>query len=199
MAGIFIIASNVKDAETYGAYVSRAPELMAQFGGAFRVRGGKRVNLEGDPAPDRIVMVEFESVQKGLDCFSSDDYRAIAEPAKDAADVTIFALEANPIGDLPTGDDAPGYLVAKLAVSDEEPYAAYSAKASTLVPPWQGVLVAATAIVPVKGSEVFERAVVIRYPSLDDAVGFYNSPEYQETIRMRDGIAVTQFYAVKGV
>jgi uncharacterized protein (DUF1330 family) len=199
MAGIFIIASDIKDADTYGNYAARAPDLMARFGGIFRVRGGERVNLEGEPAPDRIVMVEFESVKRGQACFGSADYRAIAEPARDAADVTIFALEGNPLGDLPTGDQAPGYLIAKLTVSDEQAYAAYSAQASTLVPPWDGALVAASSIVPIKGSEAYERAVVIRYPSLEKTIGFYNSPEYQATIKMREHIAVTQFYAVKGV
>lgn len=198
MAGFFITASDVKDPETYGVYVKQAPGVMAGFTGVMRARGGTRINLEGPPAPDRIVIVEFDSLDKGLECYFSEKYKEISAPAANAADVVICALEGHPLEDISVGDK-PGYFVAKILVKDEERYSAYSAKASEQLPKWNAKVIAAGAVTPVKGTQIYQNLVLIRFPNLDSVVDFYNSSEYQSLIAHREGAAELQFFAVEGL
>lgn len=198
MAGFFITASDVKDAETYGAYVKQAPDVMAGFTGVMRARGGTRVNLEGPPAPDRIVIVEFDSLEKGLQCYNSEKYKEISAPAANAADVVICALDGGPLEDIKVGDK-PGYFVAKLIVEDKEKYSTYAAKASDLLPSWNASVIAAGPTTPVKGTQNYQSLALLRFPELKTAVDFYNSDEYQALIPLREGAAQTQFFAVEGL
>lgn len=198
MAGYFITTSDVKDAETYGAYAKQAPDVMAGFSGIMRARGGTRVNLEGPPAPDRIVIVEFKSLEKGLQCYGSEKYKEISTPAANAAEVVICALDGKPLEDVTVGDK-PGYLVAKLLIEDEEKYSAYSVEASDLLPNWNASLVAAGPTTPVKGAQVYQSLALLRYPDLKTVVDFYNSKEYQAIIPLRQGAAQALFFSVEGL
>ena len=44
-----------------------------------------------------------------------------------------------------------------------------------------------------------ERVVILEFPTLDAAKGFFQSEEYQKAKTFREGAAVAQFLAVDGV
>ncbi|MGI9378230.1 MAG: DUF1330 domain-containing protein [Methyloligellaceae bacterium] len=198
MSGYFVTLSDVKDPEVYGVYVKQAPGVMADFTGTMRVRGGQRVHLEGPQSPDRIVIVEFDSLEQGVACYNSPEYDVIKSPAKDAADVIISGLTGEKSQGLEPGNKA-GILVVKLRIHDKEKYAAYSAEASKTLPGWDAALIAVGPLTPVLGDETYESCLLLRYPSLEKAVEYYNWSEYQKLIPQRQAVADTQMFAVEGL
>lgn len=50
-----------------------------------------------------------------------------------------------------------------------------------------------------EGEPVNERVVVIEFPSLEMAKSWYNSIEYQNAKKLRDGAAEASFYAISGI
>ena len=76
MAGYIIVDVQVTDPIAYDRYRASVPETLAAFGGKFIVRGGHAETLEGDWQPNRIVVIEFESVAKAKEWWGSQEYAA---------------------------------------------------------------------------------------------------------------------------
>jgi uncharacterized protein (DUF1330 family) len=67
---------NITDAATYGAHVPTALATIARFGGHI-IAGGSRIELlEGEPMPERIVIIEFPDAETARQWYRSDDYQA---------------------------------------------------------------------------------------------------------------------------
>jgi uncharacterized protein (DUF1330 family) len=58
-------------------YARQAPATIARFGGRFVIRGGKAEDLEGDWHPDRIVVVEFSTLEQAKQWWHSPEYMAV--------------------------------------------------------------------------------------------------------------------------
>lgn len=74
MFGYVIVEVDVKDREAYEQYKPLAEQAVAAFGGRFLVRGGKTETLEGDWEPNRIVILQFDSVERAKEWWHSDMY-----------------------------------------------------------------------------------------------------------------------------
>lgn len=77
MANAYIIAElAVVDPVAYKAsgYMAMAEASVAAHGGRFIVRGGSAILLEGEPAPGRIVVLEFPSLESAQLFYASEDY-----------------------------------------------------------------------------------------------------------------------------
>ncbi|MGC2203879.1 MAG: DUF1330 domain-containing protein, partial [Stellaceae bacterium] len=60
----YIIADiQVTDPAAYDGYRPLAAASIARFGGRFIVRGGKLDLLEGEPQPERMVVIEFPDTE----------------------------------------------------------------------------------------------------------------------------------------
>ncbi|MEE8556834.1 MAG: DUF1330 domain-containing protein [Myxococcota bacterium] len=77
MAGYIIAEVEVTDPEGFEEYRRHVPDTLAAYGGRFVVRGGSVETLEGDWAPRRVVVLEFDSVDRAREWWSSSEY---AEP-----------------------------------------------------------------------------------------------------------------------
>jgi uncharacterized protein (DUF1330 family) len=76
----YLIANvDIKDAEKFGDYMKATPPVVRQFGGKFLVRGGDFEICEGRWNPKRLVLVEFESMQKARQFYNSPEYNAIKD------------------------------------------------------------------------------------------------------------------------
>ena len=64
MRAYVVIEIVVKNPEGYEEYKVLAPPAISAYGGKYIARGGKAENLEGSWQPNRIVILEFESVKK---------------------------------------------------------------------------------------------------------------------------------------
>jgi len=77
MAAYLILDIRVKDPEEYAAYRERAPATLEQYGGRYLVRGGPHETVEGDWNPERVVVVEFPSVERAKEWYASPEYQEI--------------------------------------------------------------------------------------------------------------------------
>ena len=79
MAGYVIVEIEVTDPVGFEDYKKLAAETVAKYGGKYIVRGGATETLEGNWQPKRIVILEFESVQRAKEWLNCSEYR---EPRK---------------------------------------------------------------------------------------------------------------------
>ncbi len=79
MAAYVIVEIDILDPERYEEYKKLASATVEKYGGKYIVRGGKTEVLEGDWQPKRIVVLEFESMQRAKDWLKCEEYR---EPRK---------------------------------------------------------------------------------------------------------------------
>lgn len=74
MTAYVIVEIEVLEPEKYAVYREMAPPLVAAYGGKYLARGGKTVLLEGEKDPERLVILEFESVERALAWWNSPEY-----------------------------------------------------------------------------------------------------------------------------
>ena len=71
----FVIANvSVEDPVRYEDYKRLVPGTLTPFGGRFVVRGGRTEVLEGDWRPNRLVILEFPSVEHARAWWNSTEY-----------------------------------------------------------------------------------------------------------------------------
>ena len=74
MPGYVIGNINVTDPEAFEQYRGMVPATIAAYGGKYLVRGGVAEVVEGDWNPNRLVILEFESVQRAKEWYNSPEY-----------------------------------------------------------------------------------------------------------------------------
>ncbi len=79
MAAYVIVEIDIVDLTGYEEYKKLAAATVHKYGGKYIVRGGKTEVLEGDWKPKRIVVLQFESMQRAKEWLNCEEYR---EPRK---------------------------------------------------------------------------------------------------------------------
>ena len=79
MPAYVIVEIEILDPGGYDEYKKLAGATVEKYGGKYIVRGGKTEVLEGDWQPKRIVVLQFDSIQRAKDWLNSEEYR---EPRK---------------------------------------------------------------------------------------------------------------------
>ena len=74
MSAYLISTIDVHDPTGYEEYRKLVPPVLAKYGGRFVVRGGATEYKEGDWCPKRIVVVEFDSLDKARAFYDSPEY-----------------------------------------------------------------------------------------------------------------------------
>jgi uncharacterized protein (DUF1330 family) len=74
MPALVIVEIDVHDSAAYEGYRSLVPASVDAYGGRFIARGGATENLEGDWAPERIVVLEFPSLERAKQWWNSPEY-----------------------------------------------------------------------------------------------------------------------------
>jgi uncharacterized protein (DUF1330 family) len=74
MAAYLVSTIEVRDPIGYEEYRKLVPPILAKYGGRFVVRGGVTEYKEGDWRPRRVVIVEFESLEKARAFYDSPEY-----------------------------------------------------------------------------------------------------------------------------
>jgi len=93
MTAYVIALVDVTDGEKYSEYVRRTPDVIATFGGRFLVRGGETVTIEGPEAVERIVVLEFPTLEQAVACFRSQAYEEAKKFRLGAAEMRLVALD----------------------------------------------------------------------------------------------------------
>lgn len=74
MSAYVIAEVTVHDSKEMEEYRKLTPAAIAAYDGKFIVRGGQTFALEGDWNPERIVIIEFPSVEKAKEWWNSELY-----------------------------------------------------------------------------------------------------------------------------
>ena len=72
--GYIVSLISVADAEAYKPYAERATKVVAAHGGRYLVRGGEKTVVEGEASYDRIVVIEFDSIEKARAFYEDPEY-----------------------------------------------------------------------------------------------------------------------------
>lgn len=75
MAAYVIVDLTVTDLPTMEEYRQQVPATVAKYGGRFLVRGGAHQTIEGDWKPNRVVVLEFPSMEQAKRWYDSEEYR----------------------------------------------------------------------------------------------------------------------------
>jgi uncharacterized protein (DUF1330 family) len=98
MAAYVIVEIEILDPEGYEEYKKRAGESVLKYGGKYIVRGGATEVLEGDWKPKRIVILEFDSMQRARDWLHCEEYREPRKMRHRTARTNMILVEGNQLG-----------------------------------------------------------------------------------------------------
>lgn len=93
MAAYVIVDIDIHDPERYAVYRQMTPSSIAAYGGRFVVRGGAAETLEGTRAPGRIVVLEFESVERAKAWWASAEYAPAKALRQQTATTQMIVVE----------------------------------------------------------------------------------------------------------
>ena len=92
-----------------------------------------------------------------------------------------------------------GYVIAQLKVTNQENYKEYVAKVSEVVKKFDGeYLVRNGEHQVVEGEDNFPRIVIIKFPTYEKALEWYNSDEYQPVKKIRLDNSTSNAIIIKG-
>ena len=90
----YVIANvTVKDPVRYEDYRRLVSPTLEKFGGRFIARGGKTEILEGDWRPQRLVILEFPSMDQARAWWNSPEYREAKLIRQATSEGTLLILE----------------------------------------------------------------------------------------------------------
>jgi uncharacterized protein (DUF1330 family) len=75
MPAYVIVEIEVTDPAGYEEYKKLAGATVLKHGGKYIVRGGRTEVLEGDWEPKRIVLLEFDSMERAKEWLNCEEYR----------------------------------------------------------------------------------------------------------------------------
>jgi uncharacterized protein (DUF1330 family) len=79
MCAYVIVEIDIVDPAGYEEYKKLASATVEKYGGKYIIRGGAVETLEGDWNAKRIVVLQFDSIQRAKEWLNSEEYR---EPRK---------------------------------------------------------------------------------------------------------------------
>jgi uncharacterized protein (DUF1330 family) len=88
MAAYIIVQVDVLDAVGYEEYKKLAPSSIAQY-------GGKLETLEGNWKPNRLVILEFESLERAKEWWSCEEYRLAKHLRHKTAESQMIVVEGS--------------------------------------------------------------------------------------------------------
>lgn len=93
MTAYIVVRVKVTDPEQYKRYAARTPDCVASFGGRFIARGGETVTLEGPEFSDRMVIIEFPSLERAKEFYRSPEYTEIKALREHAGVAEFIAVD----------------------------------------------------------------------------------------------------------
>ena len=93
MSVYMIIDSEVLEPERYAEYVSKARTIVESHGGRYLAQGGAITPIAGDWNPQRIVIIEFPSMDQFRTCFASKEYGEISHLREGSMRGRVIAVE----------------------------------------------------------------------------------------------------------
>ena len=93
MAGYLIGEVEILDPALYQEYAKGVPATIAQYGGRYLVRGGTVDPKEGGWQPQRLVVLEFPSLEQARRWYASPEYAPLLAIRQKAARSRILLVD----------------------------------------------------------------------------------------------------------
>ena len=93
MPAYIVVNCEVTDPVKYEQYKAMASAAIARHGGRYLARGGATAVLEGDWQPNRVVVLEFSSLDAAKAFYDSPEYVEARAVRASAANMDIIAVE----------------------------------------------------------------------------------------------------------
>jgi uncharacterized protein (DUF1330 family) len=93
MPAYVVVHVKVQDPIRYEDYKKMAPVSIRQYGGRYLTRGGACEVLEGDWIPKRLVILEFPTMERAKEWWSSSEYAGPKSLRHATAESTMILLE----------------------------------------------------------------------------------------------------------
>jgi uncharacterized protein (DUF1330 family) len=93
MAVYAVVNVRVTDPDRYAEYREKAPATISHYGGKYLARGGAVKVLEGNWHPRRLVILEFESMERFREWYDSPEYAPLKQQRGEAAATEFVVVE----------------------------------------------------------------------------------------------------------
>jgi uncharacterized protein (DUF1330 family) len=93
MPAYLISQIEVHDPKGYEEYRKLVGASLAKYGGKFIARGGKIDVLEGNWSPRRVVICEFESLERAREWYGSPEYKPAMDIRQTTSDAKIIVVD----------------------------------------------------------------------------------------------------------
>ncbi len=93
MAAYFIVDLEVTDRDRFKDYAEAVPSTISAYGGRYLVAGGSVETIEGDWTPRRIIVIEFESLDRAKEWWMSAEYRELKELRRETSQAKILLVD----------------------------------------------------------------------------------------------------------
>ncbi len=93
MAGYALIDIEITDHAVFGEFRERAPAVIEAYGGRFLVRGGATEVVQGDSTHHRVVLVEFDSVERAKSWWNSPAHTELQAMLDRCSNTTTTIVE----------------------------------------------------------------------------------------------------------
>lgn len=95
MKAYLIADIHVHDLDTYQRYIEQVPPFVAKHGGTYLVRAGKTKVEEGDWRPQRLIILEFPSMDIAQAFINDTEYAKVAALRHVAAKTNMVLVEGS--------------------------------------------------------------------------------------------------------
>lgn len=93
MAGYVIVSDRITDEVAFAQFRGRVGATVEAYGGRFLVRGGGIEVFAGDWQPDRIVVIEFDSVERAREWLTSPEFSEVWEIGVRSVDASVIVVQ----------------------------------------------------------------------------------------------------------
>jgi uncharacterized protein (DUF1330 family) len=95
MPAYIVALVRIDDTQTYDQYRASVPEIVARYGGVFRIRGSEPEVLEGDWDVPRLVVLEFPDKGAARRFYDSPEYQEIVGLRQSASEGRLAIFEGH--------------------------------------------------------------------------------------------------------
>lgn len=107
MPAFLLAEMRITDPGAFEAYRRDVPAIIAAYGGRYLVRGGAAELMEGDPPPERLVLLEFPTTERLRAFYDAPEYQALKALRQGASIGRLIAVEGLAGVDDQTTDEHP--------------------------------------------------------------------------------------------
>jgi len=94
MPAYVIVDVRVTDPRKFEEYKKLVPATIAAFGGKYLARGGRAQMLEGGWDPERVVILEFPTLERAREWWASEAYRQPKAMRQRCATTRMIVVES---------------------------------------------------------------------------------------------------------